>query len=240
MGYNPDEYAAACIEEAGPSPWLTFVNGALDLYRAGFGSKSQAALDARSKMGACIVALNGHPLAFYGGMTRDESQRFPGDDRATIPDAMEVLARKLSGPDLSRVVDAAFAVLEAYGPVNGPLRELSEALDVAFPDDLGAITEDDDDSDNPRQIAVWQDGGEWFWDTLDSGVQGESEPFGPFHSRDHGESNARDYYAMVGGLARPVKFSEGLPEAYPADWRDLLDGYDQSVIDMARDHLKGA
>lgn len=203
---------ASAREEAGPSPWLTFIKAAMTWKRHGVGSKAQAVYDASIVMGSCILTLNGAPTAFYGGMVRDDdAPSYPDDtrDRAAIPDAMAVLAAKLDAPDYTAVMNAALAVIDSDG---GDL--LARVADLR-----DAVEEVQDGARFPRQVAVWQDGGSWFWDTLDSGVLGEAEPFGEFHSQDHAKSNARDYYAP-----RPVKFSEGLPEEYPDDWRDLLDG----------------
>lgn len=90
--YVPDEYVTACIEEAGPSPVLAFVTAALDLYRAGFGSKSRAAFDAWHRMGSAMVAMNGAPLAFHGGLTRD-GQPWPGRPEDAPPEVPDILRR---------------------------------------------------------------------------------------------------------------------------------------------------
>ncbi len=69
--YHPDQYVAACIAEAGPSPMATLIKAAVDWYGYGPGSKAEGARKARSLIGAAMVALNGNPLAFQGGLNRD-------------------------------------------------------------------------------------------------------------------------------------------------------------------------
>lgn len=103
MPYIPDEHFAYCVAQAGPSPWMHFVRGALKLHDAGFGSKSWQAVHGRQAMSEAMVALNGQPLAFFGGLTREETHRYPGDDRpaSEVPDALEVLERKLAAPESS-------------------------------------------------------------------------------------------------------------------------------------------
>lgn len=222
------ELMTAYREEAGASPWLTFIKAALTIRDHGVGSKAGAVYDAHSLMGSCVVVLNGAPTAFFGGVNRDPAAAtYPDDtrDRAAIPDAMAVVAALLApleqppekvadlvatitaaqaeidaddaqpsqlqmmngherahveldlyraklalanmqlqalASPLSGVVDSAFAVIEAYGPVNGPLRDLSEALDKAFPDDLGAVSEEDEEEgdDLPESLAAFMPGGE--------------------------------------------------------------------------------
>ncbi|AFU87888.1 hypothetical protein CcrColossus_gp018 [Caulobacter phage CcrColossus] len=98
MPYIPDEHFAYCVEQAAPSPWMHLVRGALKLYDAGHGSKSWQAVHGRQAIGEAMVALNGAPLAFFGGLTRDESYRYKGDDRpaSEVPDALETLAALLA------------------------------------------------------------------------------------------------------------------------------------------------
>lgn len=143
MAYVPDQYVAHCTEEAGPSPWMHLVRGAITLYNAGFGSKSYKALEGRQAIGSAIVALNGAPLAFHGGMTREPDFRYPGDTRAEVPDALEALARKLDAPDLTEVVNAAFAVMDSDGgDLLAQVAKLGAALDAAFPDRVEADEEE--------------------------------------------------------------------------------------------------
>lgn len=101
--YEPDKYVAACIEQAGPSPFLTLVTATLDLHRAGFGSKSKAAFAAWERIGACMVALNGVPLAFNGGLTRDGVPYPDADAPANVPDVMERLRVALIAAGLATV-----------------------------------------------------------------------------------------------------------------------------------------
>lgn len=141
MPHNPDEYFAYCVEQAGPLPWLHFVRGALKMKGAGFGSKSSAAFHGWQAMGDALVALNGAPLAYFGGMTRDETHRFKSDDRpaSEVPDALAELERRLSAPDLTAVVNAAFAVMDSDGgDLMACVAKLGAALDAAFPDRVEA------------------------------------------------------------------------------------------------------
>lgn len=129
------ELMTAYREEAGASPWLTFIKAALTIRDYGVGSKAGAVYDAYSLMGSCVVVLNGAPTAFYGGVNRDPAAAtYPDDtrDRAAIPDAMEVLAAKLSAPDLSAVVNAALAVADSEGgDLLDRVADLRGALDAA-------------------------------------------------------------------------------------------------------------
>ena len=129
------ELMTAYREEAGASPWLTFIKAALTIRDHGVGSKAGAVYDAYSLMGSCVVVLNGAPTAFFGGVNRDPAApTYPDDtrDRAAISDAMEVLAAKLSAPDLSAVVNAALAVADSEGgDLLDRVADLRGALDAA-------------------------------------------------------------------------------------------------------------
>lgn len=91
MAFVPDPYVTRCAAEVEPSPIMTLICAAMDLHRCGAGSQSKRARAAYDLIGAAMVALNGQPLMFKGGLTRDpEAPVYPGAEAE--PEAPDVMA----------------------------------------------------------------------------------------------------------------------------------------------------
>lgn len=91
MAFAPDPYVAQCAAEVEPSPVMTLIAAAVDLHRCGAGSQSAPARAAYHLIGSALVAMNGHPLMFKGGINRDpEAPIYPGAEGE--PEAQDVMA----------------------------------------------------------------------------------------------------------------------------------------------------
>jgi hypothetical protein len=82
-----DSYVRQCVEElGGADPVAALIAAALDLYGAGFGSKSQAARDAHARLGSAMVVINGAPLMFRGDLNPDGPEYGPTVDARAAAD----------------------------------------------------------------------------------------------------------------------------------------------------------